>query len=90
MRLRMALLAGAAWVGLGVAAQAADLTVWGLQTFNTKADEWLAAYDKRKVRVSARPPPTRIPLLLSRVSAISRSARAARARREMIFLALRR
>lgn len=42
MRLRMALLAGAAWIGVGVAAQAADLTVWGLQTFNTKADEWLA------------------------------------------------
>ncbi len=42
MQLRMALLAGAAWIGLSVAAQAADLTVWGLQTFNTKADEWLA------------------------------------------------
>ncbi len=42
MRLRMALLAATVWLGASAAAKAADLTIWGLQTFNTKADEWLA------------------------------------------------
>ena len=42
MRMRMVLLAATIWLGAGAAASAADLTVWGLQTFNTAADEWLA------------------------------------------------
>lgn len=41
MKLRLALLAACAWLAATPPAPAADLTVWGLQTFNTKADEWL-------------------------------------------------
>lgn len=37
----IALLAAASWLSGGTPARAADLTVWGLQTFNTAADEWL-------------------------------------------------
>jgi multiple sugar transport system substrate-binding protein len=42
MRLRTALLAAGVWLGAAWAAQAADLTIWGLQTFNSQADQWLA------------------------------------------------
>jgi multiple sugar transport system substrate-binding protein len=42
MRLRTALLAAGVWLAASWVAQAADLTVWGLQTFNTQADQWLA------------------------------------------------
>jgi len=38
---RTALLACAAWLAGTVAASAADVTVWGLQTFNTAADEYI-------------------------------------------------
>ncbi len=40
-RLRTVLLAGAALLAGAGIAQAADLSVWGLQTFNTDADEYI-------------------------------------------------
>ena len=40
-RLRTALLASAALLALAAKAPAADLSVWGLQTFNTAADEYI-------------------------------------------------
>ena len=41
MRFANGIARGSSVAGRVSPAQAADLTVWGLQTFNTKADEWL-------------------------------------------------